>query len=1020
MGKLRIDKGSVSERAWGEVDTGALGRRLAEAYAAGDVTRAVVREVYAYVPAGAFGEDGEGRAVFAWEEAWGPHYEVVGDRVVLNRGGVHATVEALGELDVSAVRVVDAQRHLRKQYRHLGEPEPGGLRESGPLARGTPLDELVKGSLDYVLQTIRDAFYLQFKDVWEDVPWIVEVFGDYVIVNGRELAINKYYLVWYEWESPPSVPPDGGEAVPVFDPPERWEVVELAYQPKGRMEEGRQTRQVGQRLRLVEELAQPVLLVEGKEGEKRLRAVGITADVVNGNGRRYAAHVLRAAIEDLKSHLHESAGQGRAIQLLGEPEHPSEKPSRRASVLETVIRWDQVEFDGQYILLEGVVIPTSKGKDILALLEGGVKIGLSQRGYGYSEMVEEDGQKVEVVTELIITGYDLKLPGEQSDPEAGITVVESQMEMEDDEMELNLEVLKEKYPELVEKLLKEHDQEKKQALEEELGRRQAEDERIQRIVAEREKALREKLGLNETADLVAAMEQSQGRLQELEEAERQRAVDAYVAEQVGGLKYPDWLREQMLEALQADGPKSVDEAKAMIAGKRKEYDAIMAKIELAQKGMGVNVLGPVLERERGVPEFARYSFQLVEGLVNSGLAVPRNWNEPKNVNERFAKLYLALFDKTYKHHLLREAREMEEAEQASDLSLPYTVSRAVVAEAVPRLIATSVFDVGIAQSSEERVYYEAYSGETGASVTITDEDTTSDEGAWVSLDYKHVQPGTVTLEPNGGGTAYTEGTDYVMDYLNGRYWTLATGTIGDGTALDATYTYYAYRKGEMLGIERGKMTLTYTTLSMAADRLATQISREAVVFSRSQIGYDATARTLASLVRQVQRAIDQGLLYLALAAALKVASNSGGTWTSATDDVSELVEKIGVARVLVGNRYYEPTAILMSLTNSDRAANWDGFSAAGLRPDADLNSNGYAGRLKGLPVFESTEFSDSYVVVCNREVVLHRVYQPMQLLGPFPSYDSDRKLIAADQYYAEEFNGSDAPVAEKAAYVIIA
>ena len=49
-----------------------------------------------------------------------------------------------------------------------------------------------------------------------------------------------------------------------------------------------------------------------REGEKRtIKAIGITADVVNGNNRIYPATVLAAAVADLRDHLHESAGQGR-------------------------------------------------------------------------------------------------------------------------------------------------------------------------------------------------------------------------------------------------------------------------------------------------------------------------------------------------------------------------------------------------------------------------------------------------------------------------------------------------------------------------------------------------------------------------------------------------------------------------------------------------------------------------------------------------------------------------------------
>ena len=83
-----------------------------------------------------------------------------------------------------------------------------------------------------------------------------------------------------------------------------------------------------------------------------------------------------------------------------------------------------------------------------------------------------------------------------------------------------------------------------------------------------------------------------------------------------------------------------------------------------------------------------------------------------------------------------------------------------------------------------------------------------------------------------------------------------------------------------------------------------------------------------------------------------------------------------------------------------------------------LAANGYVGRLKGLPVFESTEHSDAYIVIANREIVHHRVFQPMILKGPYPSYSSN-KLLASEQYYAEEINGSAAPVPEKAATVKI-
>ena len=244
-------------------------------------------------------------------------------------------------------------------------------------------------------------------------------------------------------------------------------------------------------------------LVEGEAGiPRRLRAVGITADVVNGNGRRYPSAVLEAAVQDLRTHLHESAGQGRARLLLGEAEHPSEKGGH-PSLLETVVRWDQVAFDGAQVILEGAILETSKGRDILALLEGGVTPDVSQRGYGTSVIVKEDGKQVEEVTALTITGYDLVVDG--ADPNAGITMVESETEAKAEAREMDLEELRKQYPNLVRQIEEEHNAKRRAELEEALWRRAEEDARIAAAVAEKEASLRRELGVRESDDLQEAL-----------------------------------------------------------------------------------------------------------------------------------------------------------------------------------------------------------------------------------------------------------------------------------------------------------------------------------------------------------------------------------------------------------------------------------------------------------------------------------------------------------------------------------
>src|SRR4030095_8521176 len=111
------------------------------------------------------------------------------------------------------------------------------------------------------------------------------------------------------------------------------------YQPQSKIAEGKKQKK-GQRIE--ERVNAVVALLEREEGKpRRIKINGaITANVVNGHGRRYPKSVLAAAIGELNGHLNESAGQRRAIQVLGEAEHPSDKGGR-ANLLETVTKWEE-------------------------------------------------------------------------------------------------------------------------------------------------------------------------------------------------------------------------------------------------------------------------------------------------------------------------------------------------------------------------------------------------------------------------------------------------------------------------------------------------------------------------------------------------------------------------------------------------------------------------------------------------------------------------------------------------------
>jgi len=823
------------------------------------------------------------------------------------------------------------------------------------------LEEMTKGSLNYQVQQISSAFREAFPE-GPNGPWwnVEEIFDDHLIVEDMsemsKLKDGEYYNVGFSLE---------GENYTFMAQP--WPVVEETYQPSTSPEPVTVTVESTHKSKLNERISAMVLLeaVAGN-GMRKMRANDvITAGVVNGNGRRYPAGVLKAAVDELRNHLHESAGQGRIIQVLGEAEHPTDKGSKRPNLLETVIKWDDVSFDGTTVSLGGIILGTSKGKDLQAIMEGGVTPGVSLRGYGETRTIKENGQSIDEITSLTLTGFDLVLEPSFADAQAVLESKQPIIHLED-EMEAK---------ELQEKL-------DAQSLE----------------LAEAKKAV-----------------------EELAENKRKASVEGALIESTKDLAYGEDGNKSFVEAVRAANPQDAAAVTSLVEAKRAEYDKLFAGRKLEKMGFGgrVSNMAPVLEAETGTPEFARGAFEINESIRRASGSKLLNLKSPITVNEKFAVEYLKKFDAQYKPQLMAESMLMQEAEQASDLNLPYSVARSIVAEAFPTLVASGIFDVQMTdQAPTSNLWYEDFSAESGmtANAVSKEEVVITALSTWYSLTKKFVNIGSVSVTNAAENVTYTLNSDYVIDYMNGRIMGLAT--IGAGDTVKVTYTYDAIRTGEMSAIQQGKQTLSYKSLTIAADRLATEISREAIVFSRASLGYDAVTKTLASMARQIARRIDKGMFYLGLSAALSVASNSGGDYDISGHNFQDLVEKLGVARVKVLNRYYQPNAVCVSVTNGDELANWDGFSQAGSRADADLNANGFVGRVKGLPVFASTEMSDSYFLVANRELVMHRIFQTLQFRGPFPSYSSN-KMIAAEQYYAEEFNGTDAPVAGKGATVAV-
>lgn len=878
-------------------------------------------------------------------------------------------------------------------------------------ARKAWTEAKLEGTYEDLISRVGAAVRKEFRRAGEDYgPWVTATYPDKVIFQ-YPTESDYVQVSWSELD---------GEIT--FGKPQAVRKKELFEPVEESVKRGEIKLQEPKRF---QETVSTTFEVLESDGKFRIRGTGIETDVVNENGRRYRREVVAKALNRLSESLNESAGQGRALvlqpgQLLGEADHPRDKGNSRPLLSETVVRWEKVIMPDRQVILEGTIIPTAKGKDVQAIVEAKVPVGISQRAYGESSVVEEGGRQIEEIEDLSITGYDLVL-----DPASTILDVEKIESIQSKEEDVTLEELLKQHPELKESI----DSMSKAQVEKLLAEKAAE------AKAQEEKEIREALGLKDGEPITEAVKTLAAEKRSIDEAKAKEALAKHIDEACKELPYGDDLNKQFVEAVKA-GSKTKEDTDALIESKRKEYDAIVAKARLEGKGYGVRVIGSVLESETGTPEFARGSHELSESIQKRRLLVPvsglKLMKTEKALIEHVAGAFiqdvLKKFDEKNRHHLIAESKLLEEAETTSDLNLPYSVARTIIREAMPRLVALSIFDFGTTDQAPTRLYFEAHANETGVANTIIDELITfaAGTGAEQALARGDLNAGSVVVTNTAATVTYVEDTDYIIDYGRGKIKRLTTGAITEAQQVKVDYTYRAIRKGENATIERGKQTYSYKTLDIAADRLAVQITKEAVVFARSQLGEDAQARALAGVITQVAQVIDKRLFDIAKYVVKTVASNLGGTWSLTTpagvkwdDHLKTLIQYLGVAKTKVSNRYYEPTFHLMSVTSGDMLSNCSTFTAAGQRPDEDLNAAGYIGRLKGLPTYDTTQFDDAHILTGHRELVQHRVFQALQLKGPYPTYHTDGKLIAADQFYVEEFNGTDSPIPEKGSYVKI-
>lgn len=162
---LKINKSDVSNRSWGDVDKSKIWARLKEALQNNEAgAKAAVKEMYAVVKA-------EINKDLTQADCWGPHHEIKGDEIVLNRNGVIAAVQALSgaraEPNLSDAQFEEARRHLLRHYKEL-ELEPPEV-----LTGEMFLDAEIVGEMS--VEDIPVASWVKLDELKKDDPNPLEV-----------------------------------------------------------------------------------------------------------------------------------------------------------------------------------------------------------------------------------------------------------------------------------------------------------------------------------------------------------------------------------------------------------------------------------------------------------------------------------------------------------------------------------------------------------------------------------------------------------------------------------------------------------------------------------------------------------------------------------------------------------------------------------------------------------------------------------------------------------------------------
>ncbi len=139
-------------------------------------------------------------------------------------------------------------------------------------------------------------------------------------------------------------------------------------------------------------LSDPNLQISEDHTGVRLRLPFLIADTVNKNNRRYPLAVVKSAISKLKERIAQRTAYGSSAHL-------KELESHDVSHM-----IEDVSLEGNTAYATVRVLYTTKGRDVLAILRGGGRLGVSARGVGNTKKDEKGVDVVE--NDYRLDGFD--------------------------------------------------------------------------------------------------------------------------------------------------------------------------------------------------------------------------------------------------------------------------------------------------------------------------------------------------------------------------------------------------------------------------------------------------------------------------------------------------------------------------------------------------------------------------------------------------------------------------------------